>query len=254
MFSRLNQYTKTISSYAFSMRDKPRIIKVNTDGDNTKITMEEFKTSPVNNVIKQHMKVKIFGSESNINTIEPEKPKEIVEDNVITKDQYYSDYCRLYIKGGDGGNGLFSVLKGHLFDQITPQGGDGGKGGDIIFEADPNVNSLSYIRKAHIIGNHGEKGKIKAMGGSNGKDVVYRLPVGTLIYEIIRPESYEHKKRELRADKAYETKLIVDLNKEGMRHIICKGGRGGIGNFSKRNMRREDTVLKAKEGEEKELV
>jgi hypothetical protein len=253
MFSKSNKYYKILSKH-FSMRDKPRIVKVNLDGDKTKITMEDYKPAPYSNVINQIRKVKIFGSESDAPTIAEDDPKEVIEDNIINKDQYFSDFCRIYVKAGDGGNGLFSIIKGHLFDQITPQGGDGGKGGDVIFEADANLNSLSYLRKAHYIGNSGDKGQIKSMSGRNGKDVIYRLPLGTLVYEIIRPENYEHKKRDLRADKAYETKLLIDMDQDGMKYIVCKGGLNGIGNYSKKNMRREDTALKGKLGDDKELV
>ncbi len=137
---------------------------------------------------------------------------------------------------------------------VTPQGGDGGKGGDVILQCDPHMNSLSYIRKAHFFGNNGEKGHIKGMSGKNGKDIIFNIPLGTLVYEIVRPENYKYAKKELRAEKEYKLNLLIDMDKEGMKYVICRGGRGGIGNVTKKNIQKGDNALKGKIGEEKELV
>ena len=84
------------------------------------------------------------------------------------------------------------------FIQVSPQGGDGGNGGDLIFEADEFVSSLSRLRKAHFHGNIGENGYIKAQDGKNAKDSVIYVPVGTLIYEMVRNEDYKFLKKDLR--------------------------------------------------------
>ena len=100
----------------FCTKNKPRIIRIEEVNNVKKISIEEFKSNENTN-FKQSKKVKIFGIETNDDNISYNEDKEEVEENIINKDQYYSDYCRLYIKAGDGGNGLFSIIKGHLFDQ-----------------------------------------------------------------------------------------------------------------------------------------
>jgi GTP-binding protein len=148
----------------------------------------------------------------------------------------------------------YSVKVKDKFIIVTPQGGNGGNGGDIIFKADGTLNSLSCIRKAHYFGNNGEKGRSKSMGGRNAKDITINVPVGTLAYEIIRQDDYNYTKKELRAEKAYKLKLLADFNIEGKEVIMCKGGQAGIGNSTKRNMYKDNPLLQGKPGEEKEIV
>lgn len=257
---------------------KSKIITIELDeNNNRKIVYKDLKTpdydssQPVYSKISNKKKVKIFGSENlnleEINNIpqanksanesqnieKNEDDKEEIFENIIQNTQFYSDYCRIYVKAGAGGNGCYSVLKGNLFDQYTPQGGDGGKGGDVIFIADQTVNSLSYLRRAHFHGNDGERGTVKAQDGRNGKDIEIHLPVGTIINEMIRDEDYKHMKKELRSDRDFKTKLIEDLDEHGKRFVICKGGRKGIGNYTKKNIRQGDKLLKGSNGEEREL-
>ncbi len=248
-----------------------KIIKVEIDeNNNQKIIYQDFddhlknnnssesKKNPIKNIPKRF---KFFGSENeNAAQIEEENSKKIpsifvkeeIEENLINYDQYFSDHCRLYIKAGDGGNGSSSIIKGPMFNDRTPQGGDGGDGGDIIFVADETVPSLSYIRKSHIFGNDGGKGGTKSQGGKYGKNIHIHLPVGTIVKEIVRDEKYSFKKRELRAGE-YQTKLLVDLDEPGKTFVVVKGGRKGIGNSTKRNITSESPLMKGKTGEEKEL-
>jgi hypothetical protein len=239
---------------------------------------KKVKPDTTNNVIKNPVsKVKFFGSEneefsdsglpnsaksanSGLDEFFIEnKPvtlannKEEINENLINYQQFFSDYTRLYIKAGDGGNGLLSFIKGPLFADRTPQGGDGGNGGDVIFVADETVSSLSKIRKAHFYGNPGEKGQTKSMGGKNGKDLEIRVPVGTIVHEILRNEDFKFKKKELRSDRNYQTKKLIDLNENGMRYVICQGGRKGIGNTTKRNLTPDSKSQKGQPGEEKEI-
>lgn len=136
---------------------------------------------------------------------------------------------------------------------MRPQGGDGGKGGDVILLADEQVNSLSVIRKGHFMGNGGDKGGIKAKGGRNGKDITISLPIGTIVNEIIREEGYKYAKKDLRADEKYKTELIVDLDEPGKKFVICEGGKGGIGNYTKKNLQKGADLLKGKPAQEREL-
>jgi hypothetical protein len=185
--------------------------------------------------------------------INPITNKEEVTDNLLNYEQYFSDYCRVYMKAGDGGNGMISFIKGPLFCDRTPQGGDGGKGGDIILIADENVSSLSKLRKAHFLGNSGDKGQSKSCGGKNGKDVEIRVPLGTIIYELVRNENYQYRKKELRADKECVKKQIEDMDYHGKRFVVCKGGRPGVGNVTKKNITSESKAFNGQPGEEKEL-
>jgi hypothetical protein len=246
-----------------SYRHFAKIIKVDIDENNAKkISWQDFeenniknKSNLTKNIITPNTKIKFFGSEADSTAEEDNtsQKKEELTENLINYDQYFSDFCRIYVKGGDGGNGSFSLLKGVMYDQITPQGGNGGRGGDVIFIADETVNSLSALRRAHFLGNDGKRGCPKAMGGRNGKDLQYFLPVGTIVNEILRDEDFKFTKRELRSDKNYQIKLLVDLDTHGKKFIVCKGGRGGIGNAFKRNLERESKLLKGKPGEEREL-
>lgn len=270
-------YTR-FSLFKFNKLNFSEVVKNNTtkvltieydDNNNRKIVYKDFneynkeiKTTknPPKKISNHLNKIKVFGSESLESKIEENSSdnhldfKEEVNENLISYDQFFSDFCRIYVKGGNGGNGCFSFLKGPMFDQKTPQGGDGGKGGDVILIADESVGSLSALRKAHYLGNEGKKGYVKAKGGKNGKDIVVKLPVGTIINEIIRDEDYKNAKRELRSDKNYKLKQLLDLDEHGKTFVICHGGKPGIGNFTKKNIEKGSPYLKGREGEERELV
>jgi hypothetical protein len=102
-----------------NIADKPKVLKIDIDEQgNRKLKLEEFKpntTEPVgqNMIFK---KVKMFG-QGEIETNSQDNQKEDIEENRLNRELFYSDHCRIYIKAGDGGNGLHSVIKGHLFDQ-----------------------------------------------------------------------------------------------------------------------------------------
>jgi hypothetical protein len=270
-------YGKTISN------DNPKVLNIEYDDKGQiKYSYQNFEESNLsknntglktntNKIIKSPVtKIKFFGSENEESLEQTESSlsnswqdplipenkhynKEEINENLINYQQFFSDYTRLYIKAGDGGNGLISFLKGPLFSDRTPQGGDGGKGGDVILVADETVSSLSKIRKAHFYGNPGEKGQTKSMGGKNGKDLEIRVPVGTIVQEILRNDDFKFRKKELRSDKNYQTKKLIDLNEHGMRYVICMGGRKGIGNSTRRNLTTESKSQKGIPGEEKEI-
>lgn len=258
------------SSYSSNSSSNSKILKIELDENGErKVVYQDFKehinkTGKQDNRLRkiktQVSKIKFFGSESK------DVPEEVfdfdkdittnteeVKENLIKYDQYFSDYCRVYIKAGDGGNGLISFIKGPMFNDRTPQGGDGGKGGDVIFVADETVNSLSSLRKAHFFGNPGQKGRPRSMGGKNGGDITIHLPVGTIVNEILREEDYKFKKKELRSDKNFRLRQLVDLDSHGKKFVVCRGGRAGIGNVTKRNITQETKSLKGQQGEEMEI-
>ncbi|MDW8443096.1 MAG: GTPase ObgE [Acetobacteraceae bacterium] len=125
----------------------------------------------------------------------------------------FLDQAKIWVKAGDGGNGCVAFRREKFIEFGGPWGGDGGKGGDVIVEAVPNLNTLIDYRYAqHFRAERGEDGKGKEMTGRNGNDLVLKVPVGTEI---------------LAEDRAT---LIADLDRPGARVVLARGGRGGFGN------------------------
>ena len=125
----------------------------------------------------------------------------------------FIDEAEITVKGGNGGNGCISFRREKYIPKGGPKGGDGGRGGDVIFFADENVNTLfDFSGQHHWAAPNGEPGRGKQQYGLAGEDMVVRVPPGTLVYN---KESSE---------------LIVDLSPAGMQFVIAKGGKGGFGN------------------------
>ncbi|WP_343560518.1 GTPase ObgE [Kiloniella sp. b19] len=125
----------------------------------------------------------------------------------------FLDEAKIYVKSGWGGNGCTSFRREKYIEFGGPNGGDGGKGGDVILEAVNNLNTLIDFRYAqHFKAKRGEHGRGSDMTGAGADDLVIKVPVGTVIL-----------------DEDKETEL-VDMIEEGQRHTLCKGGDGGWGN------------------------
>src|SRR5689334_18537227 len=124
----------------------------------------------------------------------------------------FLDSAKVYIKSGAGGNGCVSFRREKFIEFGGPNGGDGGRGGDVWAEAVENLNTLiDYRFQQHITAKNGGHGMGKEMAGANGPDAVLKVPVGTQIYE-----------------EDNET-LIADLDHSGARVLLLKGGNGGCG-------------------------
>ena len=125
----------------------------------------------------------------------------------------FIDIAEIYVKAGDGGNGMVSFRREKYIPAGGPDGGDGGEGGNITFTADEHLRTLYDFRyRKHYKANRGEDGGIKKCTGKSSEDLVIKVPCGTLI-------------------KDKETGLIIaDLTKDGQSVIVAKGGRGGKGN------------------------
>ena len=125
----------------------------------------------------------------------------------------FADRAKIFIKSGKGGDGHVSFRRELYVPNGGPDGGDGGKGGDVIFEVDDGLNTLVDFRhRTKYCAEPGENGKKKRCHGANGKDIVLRVPKGTVIKES-------------------ETgKIVADMSGENRRQVILKGGRGGLGN------------------------
>jgi GTP-binding protein len=125
----------------------------------------------------------------------------------------FYDHARIYVAGGDGGNGVVAFRREKYVPRGGPSGGDGGNGGNIILEADPGLRTLVDLKyKQHYRAARGEHGQGKNMHGRNAPDLVLRVPVGT----VVRNEENEM--------------LLADLVVPGQRVIIARGGQGGRGN------------------------
>jgi len=125
----------------------------------------------------------------------------------------FLDEAKVYIRSGDGGNGCVSFRREKFIEFGGPNGGDGGKGGDVIAQAVEGLNTLiDYRYQQHFKAKNGRAGMGKDRHGAKGDDAVLKVPVGTQIYE-----------------EDGET-LIADLTDIGQRVVIAKGGNGGFGN------------------------
>jgi hypothetical protein len=119
MFKNFVQKSLTNFLYKTFTTTTPRVVRINKDETGRVITtFEEFKPQekqkPIPKIARQ---IKMYGTESDKITIDDQEPKEEVEENKLNREIHYSDHCRIYVKAGDGGNGIHSMLKGHLFDQ-----------------------------------------------------------------------------------------------------------------------------------------
>ena len=125
----------------------------------------------------------------------------------------FLDSAKVFIKSGDGGNGCVSFRREKFIEFGGPDGGDGGRGGDVVAVADENLNTLiDYRYQQHFKAKRGTGGAGQNRTGASGEDVILKLPVGTQI---------------LAEDK--ET-LLADLTEPGQHIVLAKGGDGGFGN------------------------
>jgi GTPase len=125
----------------------------------------------------------------------------------------FVDQVVLHIKAGDGGNGCASIHREKFKPLGGPDGGDGGRGGDVILEVDPNTATLlDYHHRPHRKAPNGKQGQGSNRDGANGEDVVLAVPNGTLVKDSATGE------------------VLVDLVGAGTRYVIAEGGHGGLGN------------------------
>ncbi len=125
----------------------------------------------------------------------------------------FIDYVRLHIRSGDGGPGMVSFRREKYVPRGGPDGGDGGRGGHIIFKASAELGTLLDLRYKHsYAARDGEKGMKKRMHGKDGADLVIRVPVGTVLTDTNTGE------------------VIADLDSDGKEVIAAEGGKGGLGN------------------------
>ena len=127
----------------------------------------------------------------------------------------FADRAKVFIKSGKGGDGHVSFRRELYVPAGGPDGGDGGRGGDIIFEVDSGLNTLTDFRHVRkYVARDGEPGRKKRCHGANGESLVVKVPEGTVI-------------------KDFESgKVIADMSGSNRREVILRGGKGGLGNMN----------------------
>lgn len=151
----------------------------------------------------------------------------------------FVDYAKIIIKSGDGGDGAATFRREKYVAAGGPDGGDGGRGGDIYFEVDPNANTLidfRYTKKFKA--ENGQNGSSSHRFGKSGSDCIVKVPLGTIVKD------------------AETGKVIVDLSTEGQKELILKGGRGGKGNshFATSTRQAPRFAIDGEKGKEKEVI
>jgi GTP-binding protein len=125
----------------------------------------------------------------------------------------FVDEAKIYVKAGDGGNGCVAFRREKYVPRGGPAGGDGGRGGSVYLEANPNDNTLlRYRYNREFKGDRGRHGEGSNCTGVSGEDLILQVPVGTLVYDSTGKE------------------LLADLKTPGQRVLVAEGGRGGRGN------------------------
>ena len=167
----------------------------------------------------------------------------------------FVDVARVKLKAGDGGNGAVSFRHEIYIPKGGPDGGDGGRGGNIIFRADRNTNTLIDFRFTPILtAENGKNGSGQRSAGRSGKDLIIDVPVGTVVYKLNKSESFANicdngsnlasEPRNDGSERSGSQKiLIVDLTKDGEKAIIAHGGAGGFGNAHFKSSTRQAPIV-----------
>lgn len=125
----------------------------------------------------------------------------------------FVDQVKIYVKGGDGGNGMVAFRREKYVPKGGPAGGDGGKGANVVFQVEEGLRTLMDFRyQRHFKAQRGEHGMSKNQHGRNSKDMIVKVPPGTVVTD------------------AETNEVIADLVEHGQQAVIAKGGRGGRGN------------------------
>ncbi|MBN2396472.1 MAG: GTPase ObgE [Candidatus Atribacteria bacterium] len=150
----------------------------------------------------------------------------------------FSDQVIIWIKAGDGGNGAVSFRRERFVPKGGPDGGDGGKGGDVFLKADKHINTLvQFYKHPHCKADNGENGSGTKKNGKTGSDLILKVPVGTVVEDL---NSHQ---------------LLADLSEAGKEIRVARGGSGGKGNYRFRSSSNQAPrfAQKGEVGEEKKL-
>ncbi len=151
----------------------------------------------------------------------------------------FYDRAKIYVRGGDGGNGCVAFRREKYVPEGGPWGGDGGRGGSVIFRGDGGLRTLVDFRyRRHYKAERGQHGRGKNMHGRSAENLVVRVPLGTIIRD------------------AGSGELLGDITKEGQEVVVARGGRGGRGNarFAGPHNKAPGMAEKGEPGEERWVV
>jgi GTP-binding protein len=149
------------------------------------------------------------------------------------------DLVKIYVKAGDGGDGVVSFRREKYVPRGGPDGGDGGDGGSVYLEADQHVTTLLHLRRhRHYRAERARHGQGNNRHGRNGKDLIIRVPLGTVVKD------------------AMEGTILGDLTKPGERLLVARGGRGGWGNahYASPTNQAPRTAQKGEPGQERWIL
>ncbi len=174
----------------------------------------------------------------------------------------FIDTAKVSLKAGKGGDGAVSFRHEIYIPKGGPDGGDGGKGGDIIFRADKNTNTLIDFRFTPILeAENGKNGSGQRSAGRSGKDLIVDVPIGTVVYRLEREEYSRSRSmrdngkrqerpspvttgaRERSENDEYSRVLLADLTEDGQEAIVAKGGSGGFGNAHFKSSTRQTPMI-----------
>jgi GTPase len=146
----------------------------------------------------------------------------------------FADYAKIYVTAGNGGNGMAHFRREKFVPKGGPDGGDGGKGGDVVLKGNVQLNTLLDLRyRKYIKAKHGEHGGSSRKTGKDGETEILEVPVGTIAYD------------------AGSKERIGEISFDGQELVIAKGGKGGLGNWHFKSATNQ-TPRHAQEGEEGE--
>ncbi|AIQ60443.1 GTPase ObgE [Paenibacillus borealis] len=151
----------------------------------------------------------------------------------------FVDKAKIYVKGGDGGDGLVAFRREKYVPEGGPAGGDGGRGGDVIFRVDEGLRTLMDFRyQRHFKADRGIKGRNKSQHGANADHMIVRIPPGTVLIDDDTQE------------------IIADMTRHGQQVVVARGGRGGRGNtrFATANNTAPELAENGEEGQERYIV
>ena len=127
----------------------------------------------------------------------------------------FIDYAKIRLRAGNGGAGIVAFHREKYIDKGGPSGGNGGRGGNIIFSTNPNLHTLQDIRYRRLYkAENGNSGGANKRTGKSGKDLIIQVPCGTIIKDI------------------NTNNIVIDMVKENENHVVCQGGIGGRGNYN----------------------
>jgi GTP-binding protein len=148
----------------------------------------------------------------------------------------FIDEARIFIKSGKGGDGMMHFRREKYVPRGGPDGGDGGKGGDVVFVGNPKINTLQRVsQKVHFVADDGTNGGTSQRTGAKGEDCLIEVPLGTIIRE------------------ASTGRVLADINQADQRVIVLNGGKGGRGNIHWKSSRNQAPQIAEKGDPSQEL-